>query len=622
MSQPSHRAIGLPLQLLIGALTALAVYIGFMPDALATLTYQQGTGFAGGGGLNVQVFYCTANGKAVGNLFGIFNYCPTTVSTDNIFSFLTCNIERLSTELFGGLYCGIIRELEPAIQAVLTLAVVVFGVGFTIGLIPFTGRDMLAFLLKIVLVYVFATQADYMIGIAYRFFVTSSQEGISIVVSSLFVEQHGPQAGSHINGGNIFSYIDATLNSIITLPSESEGANIHLGQNPCQNAVFAALGILLIAFPPFFFMALLMAAKIAMVFLRGIFGYLFSLIGLAFLMLLSPIFLSFSLWQQTRSFFDKWLGYLVSFSLQIVIVFAFMAFIFSIPVGNISGSFFDIIMYNKSTVETATMRMPWQYCTICDFQIVKIDPDSGEVLRGNNVPDQPDILDPKTNMLVSDYFSYGEGESVNPAKSRLICKQPLCPLQPASFITPENYGDPGTSCRQRLEEQAAASGTASGTGGVLATQDLQNQILTFMMSGLLSLLVLAYVVDQLLTYTPLIAQILANGLSANYAPQLGGGHSLAGRTVVAMPFEDNINATANAFQEGYTYDHDEQGRRKPGLGEGTTIERTAIATQRAAKALLYKGEIDPSTNQRDPGLVGSMFSWFVNPTKGAEGEGN
>lgn len=610
---------------------ALAVYVGLSPDAFATLTYQSGSGFAGGGGLNVSIFYCSFSGKAVGNLFGIFNYCPMTVSTDNIFTFLTCNIERLATDLFGDLYCGIIIELEPAIRAVLTLAVLFFGVGFTIGVIPFTARDMLAFLLKIVLVYVFATQADYMIGITYRFFVTGAQEGISIVVSNLFVEQTGPNAGGYIHDGNIFSYIDQALATVINLPSQSEGADIAAGQNPCKNAIFAALGIMLIAFPPFFFMAVLMAVKVVMVFFRGIFAYLFGLIGLAFLMLISPIFLSFSLWQQTRSLFDKWLGYLVSFTLQIIIVFAFMAFIFSMPVSNITSSMFDIIMYNKSTVESETMRMPWQYCTICDFQIVKVDPDTRTIIRGNSSPEaasNPGVIDPFTNTEITDYYTYADGEAVNPAQSRLLCKQPECPLQPMSFITPESYGDPGTPCRQRLEDAVTQSANEDGTttasapnaNTVMATQELQNNILSFMMSGLLSLLVLAYVVDQLLTYTPLMAQVLANGLSANYAPQLVGGHSLAGRTVVEMPFERNMTSFADTFQSNYTYKHDETGKRV--LRTDDSISRTSDALTKATETFIVGNPSNNPDRDPDPGLVGSMFGWIVHPTRGSEGEGN
>jgi hypothetical protein len=563
--------LSLPLQLLSCALLSLGCFFLLTPDAFAQ-------GFAGGGGINISVFYCSG-GKGVGSLFGIFNQCPSTLTTQNIFSFLTCNIERLATDLFGDLYCGIIRELEPAIRAVLTLAVVFFGVGFTIGIIPATARDFMVFLLKIVFVYVFATQSDYMIGTAYRFLVTGSQEGIAIVVTSLF-EQKNALAPLVVNGGNVFAFIDQALASMINLPTSGEGADVAAGQDPCKNAVFAAIALMAVAFPPLFFMAVIMVAKILLVFIRAIFGYLFSLIGLAFLMLLSPIFLSFSLFKITQKLFDKWIGYLASFSLQMVIVFAFMAFIFSLPVQNLTRSFFDIIKYNKTTVETNTWRAPWEYCTICDFEVRKVDPDTGAV---------GDV--------------YGENEAVSPAHSRLVCKEPLCPLNPLTVMTPQNAGDPGTAC---------AAGTATTNAGqVNNSQRIQNNILTFMMSGLLSLLILAYIVDQILTYTPMIARTLSNSIGgATYAPQIGGGYSTSGRAVVELPFESAMRASADAFESNYTYNLDAAGR-PTGLRNDNTITRSTAAFGAAASAFLMG-------NGRNAGVVDGALGWILNPTRGAE----
>ena len=563
--------LSLPLQILSCALLSLGCFLLLTPDAFAQ-------GFAGGGGINISIFYCSG-GKGVGSLFGIFNQCPSTLTTHNIFSFLTCNIERLATDLFGDLYCGIIRQLEPAIRAVLTLAVVFFGVGFTIGIIPATARDFMVFLLKISFVYVFATQSDYMIGTAYRFLVTGSQEGIAIVVTSLF-EQQNSLAPLVVNGGNVFAFIDQALATMINLPSSGEGADVSAGQDPCKNAVFAAIALMAVAFPPLFFMAVLMVAKILLVFIRAIFGYLFSLIGLAFLMLLSPIFLSFSLFKITQKLFDKWIGYLASFSLQMVIVFAFMAFIFSLPVQSLTRSFFDIIKYNKTTVATNTWRAPWEYCTICDFEVRQYDPDTKAVGA-----------------------VYAEGAPISPTRSKLVCKKPICPLNPLTVMTPQNAGDPGTAC---------ASGTATTNAGqVNNSQRIQNNILTFMMSGLLSLLILAYIVDQILTYTPMIARTLSNSIGgATYAPQIGGGYSTRGRAVVELPFESAMRASADAFERNYTFNIDPD-TGQPGLRNDDTITRSVAAFQAGARAFL-------TGNGSNAGVVDGALGWIFNPTRGAD----
>lgn len=568
MKQFSHSSF--PLQLLCCALISVACYLLLAPAALA---------MAGQGNFNVSFFTCVG-GRGTGSLFGIFNQCPTQLTVHNVFSFLTCNIERLITDLFGDVYCGIIRKLEPTIRAVLTLSVVLFGVGFTVGWIPATGRDFLIYLLKLAFVYAFATQADLMIGTAYRFFVTGSQEGIAIVVTTLFDKQTGITglASNFVGGANIFATIDRVLAEFFTTVTASVGADPAEGDAACKNAIFAAMAVMLIAFPPMAFMFMLVLAKILMTFFRAIFGYLFSLVGLAFLMVLSPIFLSFALFKQTRQLFDKWLGHLVSYSLQMVVVFAFMAFVFSMNVSNIANDLAGVVRYNQESYSNRsnTLRMPWAGCTLCDFEVVKLDPVSRAELQ-----------------------VYGENERIDPANSKLRCKtndvRAENYLSPLMMIAPDNTCNEGRNCNGQPDAV-----------GLKETQRIQNTLLTFMMSGFLSLLVLAYIVDQMLTYAPMVAQTLSSGMSgSNYAVQIGGGYNPSGRPATELPFEQQINTFGGAFSEAYNA----QSRSNQ-----NTFQRLGAGVRDGAWAFFF-GRDDGGRSQ---GLIDGTVSWLLNPTRGAE----
>lgn len=66
-----------------------------------------------------------------------------------------------------------------------------------------------------------------------------------------------------------------------------------------------------------------------------------ALIALTFLFALSPIFLPLVLFQQTRPMFDKWIRQIISYSLQPMIVVAFLS-IMLIILGELFGTFVDI----------------------------------------------------------------------------------------------------------------------------------------------------------------------------------------------------------------------------------------------------------------------------------------
>lgn len=508
-------------------------------------------------------FHCE-NGAASGSMYDTGNSCPATISTDKIFSFLVCNMEKLSSNIMGGMYCGIVNNLTPAVEAVLTLAIVFFGIGFTTGFIHATAREFQVFLLKMGLIWVFATQADYMIGVGYNFLVTGAREGIAVALSGIF------PGGQSATGADVYGYLDRFLGKALEYASAMVGVNWddQNGLATCQNAVFNVIAIMAIAFPPLFYVSIAIIFKICMTFLRAVFGYIYAIMGITFLMTLSPIFLCFGLFRQTKPFFDKFLAYLASFTLQMVIVFAFLAFVVSIPVQNITGSITGIIVPNKEIRETTAFRFPWQYCTLCKFEMVDKD--------GNVVPE-----DSKTSSATL----------INGGK--LQCKTP--------------------------QETINVFDTTSPNTGKAPDKELQNELIKFAATGLLSLFILAYVVDTVLRYAPSIAQALAGGMGATYAPQLGGGFSPRGIATTNMPGSKFIDTFEHGFSDGYM----------DAMQKGTFGTPGAVVAgfKEASQRMLFGGRVQTTdaqgrpigrplsgaASQNDPGMVDSFLAFFVNP---------
>jgi hypothetical protein len=497
-------------------------------------------------------FYCQ-DGHAQGSVYDSGMTCPTTISSDNIFSFIVCNMEQLTSDLMGSMYCGMVEELQPMVLAVLTLAVVFFGMGFTIGIIPATAREFQKFMLKVAFVTVFATQSEYMIDVVYRFLVGGAREGIAISLSGMF-KDNPDYASGNVSGMDVYYQLDHFLGKALKFATDYVGADPNQNQNVCQNAVFAVMAVMAVAFPPLFYAGLLIIVGVAMTFLRALFGYVYAIVGIAFLITLSPIFLSFSLFQQTRPFFDKWVGYLVSFALQMVLVFAFLAFIVSIDVKHITGSLVNIIVPKQESFETSAMRFPWEYCTLCDFEVI------------NN----------ETSAVIPDdqYADFiGKGE--------LRCKQPVKALSMMETAAPQNGNAPD--------------------------EKVTNALMRLTAGGLLSLLVLAYVVNALLGMIPMLAQYLASALGVAYAPQLGGGTNIRGIVTVDMPGDGMIKTFERGFDKGFT-----------NASGGDSLSATVQGVKSGFAQMVSGAEAaDPratdAEREQDPGLLGSFMRFLVNP---------
>lgn len=454
--------------------------------------FAQGIGGAGS-------FRCS-NGQGSGTLYDSGSSCPTTLHFNNVFSFLVCNMEKLTSNVLGNMICGMVYDLAPAFLALVTMAVLFQGVTFTLGMnARASARDLQLFLIKMAALTAFATQADYIIDISYNFFMSGMRDGILTVLSNLMPATANTADAANLTGAaKMYALLDNFLGAGMKFATDYIGAREQTpasGQTVdyCKNAVFVVMAIMAVAFPPIFYISLMIIFRIALTILRAVFSYIYAMLGIAFLLVMSPIFLGFALFRQTQPLFEKWVGYMASFALQVILLFAFLSFILSIDVKHISSSLPDVIRHVENPQETTSIRMPWEYCTLCEFKVV----------------DKTDHTTEITNS--ADFISKGE----------LKCNTPLKTIKVLEAAAPGNT--PNAAANQ---------------------QQVLNTLMSFATVGLMSLLILAYVVETLLTLLPSIAQKLAGGFGgATYAPQIGGGMDPYGRTTIGMPGESLIDQT-------------------------------------------------------------------------------
>lgn len=545
-------------------LMALLLALGSDP------AFAQGTGEAG-------VFSCS-NGRAIGTLYRSSFSCPTTLSTGNLFSFLVCNFEQLSSNLMGSMFCGMIHNLTPAVSAVLVLASTIFGIGFTIGVIPATAREFQIFLLKVAFIWAFATQADLLIGYGYSFLINGVRDGVAIALNGI-----GNITVETDNVPNMYKQFDNIFKYLIDWATSYFGTtnltnNAETASNICKNAVFAVLAIMAFAAPPIFIIAVMLIFRLAMTLVRAVFSYIYAVVGIAFLLILAPFFLSFYMFRQTRPFFDKWIGYMASFALQIVLLFAFLSFVLSVKPSQFTASFQEIVMENKkaqakgSALEAGAFRFPWEYCTICDFVVVD-----------RTTKQKLDLKNTKT------MFENGElrcqDEKGNPITDAAQNDQKK-PMDASMFMSPDTTEEQTTIIRNR-----------------------QSTLFRFAGTGLLSLLILAYLLEAMVGLSSSLSQILASSLgSAFYAPQLGGGFNPRGLANPDIPMGGSVRDFEAGFEEGL-------GRGSNSIGSATNaikdgFERMVIGKgKKNAEGSTVGGE------NADAGFRRRFVDWLIDPTK-------
>lgn len=440
--------------------------------------------------------YTCVGGVAAGQLLNS-GTCPTSLNTDNFFSFLMCNMELLSSNLIGHMYCSMMTDLTPIVLGFLTLAVTLFGISFSFGIVPMRASEAMRFLFKIGLVTAFAFHADTLIGTGYNLLISGMKDGITIILKTIIKDG----GGTFVDGNEVYALIDSAISKGFHAATDS--LNPSTVAERCKNALFGVIAVFAAAFPLAAYLAIALLARIIISLFRAVFGYLNAFIGITFLMALAPFFLSFAMFRPTTKFFERWLGYMISFTLQVVLLFVFLGFIFTMRankgmVENIN----DIIVENQQSVSATSFRMPWDYCTVCRFEII----DKSQL---------PAIVVLNQTNAKGDIVGY---QSNGKLQCKLFPKNPPGDLHDDTKIT--TFDCPNSFCMAPVEPLTAMS-TVPGTTEI-------GPIITLCVYGLLSLIVLAWVVERILANLPSIAQVLASGMNANYAPLVGGGESMVG----------------------------------------------------------------------------------------------
>lgn len=291
-----------------------------------------------------------------------------------IFSTVVCQFVSMINAIMGKLYCSIQAAVTPIIMALMTVYVVVYGAQMVMGTAQLNGAEVITRLIKMCIVLWLATDPAFGVsaGINYvfNFFIAFISDTTRWVVKILdraeginlyFASPYDPGVTS------VFKYLDDWIYNALTGTLSQANARV-IG-------FFVAMTA---AMPSIATMALYWLISLVKMLISTLMSFLMAMVAIAFLLGLSPIFISFMLFQATFSYFDQWLKFMVSYSIQVFVSFAILTlWIFSMT---LFGPFFNqlsevIFPYQKIIRPAAATYLSSDTWGLCPLTIYP-DPDN------------------------------------------------------------------------------------------------------------------------------------------------------------------------------------------------------------------------------------------------------
>lgn len=238
-----------------------------------------------------------------------------------------CATMSIITHSMLMIYCSILFAWTPIVTIMMVIYIAIYAVSIIFGINNVQLRDLFFRAIKMTIVYMLATKPELFVLWVYDFFVSTLMDVFSVVSAS--ITDKCSDAGIRkclyafsMQGGNtslstIFFNIDQLFGTVVGdastvgLAAVAAAVVFYVGGQGVFILMFVVTGI---AASFFSFMRLLITFTTAFM-------------GLIFVMMFTPIFVSAVLFEKTKRFFTGWLATLISYVMQPLVIIIFLAMI-------------------------------------------------------------------------------------------------------------------------------------------------------------------------------------------------------------------------------------------------------------------------------------------------------
>ncbi|MBN8543467.1 MAG: type IV secretion system protein [Alphaproteobacteria bacterium] len=217
--------------------------------------------------------------------------------------------------------------LTGAVMGFLTLTVIFYGVMLAGGMVENVARDTMVMLIKLSFVVYFVQNTDMLYE-----WVIESMDALSASMFSFGTINHPTASACMVGQDTIWQRLDCLMDTTFGIDmgdGGSESSNIQITGVGLARGLFAFFASAFFTSVPGFIIGIIgFGFMYTMLFflVKVVFVFLMSYIGILFMMLIGPLFIPLVMFRQTKQYFDNWVGLVVSFALQPVIVVTFVSF--------------------------------------------------------------------------------------------------------------------------------------------------------------------------------------------------------------------------------------------------------------------------------------------------------
>lgn len=257
------------------------------------------------------VWAASCGGADLGEAFGVKNSTSCKLGIDNLISGTICTVQSLMAASMTNVYCDLVAEAMDVLGVLLTLYVIFYAMAVLFKIKEI--KEAPFRLLKVTVITIFITNFDYfytyIYQVAFGFLDEISLAFMGLDDSLVKVCGNCPAAGERML---VFERVDVIFNSVV------------------GGSTVAGLAVLSTAWMATGFgipVALLMiTGMVGMLtsFTRLMISYLTSIMALTFVLMFTPMFFCFLFFEQTKQLFNRWVGSIVSYTLQPTLVLAFL----------------------------------------------------------------------------------------------------------------------------------------------------------------------------------------------------------------------------------------------------------------------------------------------------------
>ncbi|ABD46453.1 type IV secretion system protein [Neorickettsia sennetsu] len=220
-----------------------------------------------------------------------------------------------ATGVIVQIYNAIVGKIAPAVQALIVLYLVTYGLSFLLGIIRDPRSDVVMRVMKVAFILLLVSDYSWKFfgETIFDLFVNSSNELIYYFTGNL--------SGKY-SPDSTFEFLDRTVGVIIT------------------NQFWLRMLALFLSGPAGWFIMSIILWGVFLFFsciIEAMVIYLMILIATGLLFLLAPIFITFLIFQRTKPLFEGWLKMLISFALRPIFIFGTLALLNAVMMATLYG---------------------------------------------------------------------------------------------------------------------------------------------------------------------------------------------------------------------------------------------------------------------------------------------